>query len=477
MKIRARLSLWYASVTFFILLLFSLATYVGMRHLLYRALDEERDLIAKNIESSYDPQTQSFRNLQAPRYRVSHRMQESYFVVYNSYEQPVYRSPTADQLSLPIPLTHKRTETTTIVRTRHTGITFYTAVEDSDITFQAASRQLFYKNRQIGWVNIAAPISDIQESMHNLLRILLSGVLAVGLLVGGGTYFLTDKALSPVAAITDKARRISSTNLSERIDVENKEDELGRLSQVLNELLDRLQRAFESQRQFMADAAHELNTPLAILRTHWEDELNNLELPQPVKEKLVHDVETISRLNRLINHLLLLSRTEGMALAIEKKPLPLAELVWEVVADAGVLADMKEQKLEVGNLSPVQVAGSRDRLYQLLFNLVDNAVKYTQPGGSISVSLGERGGQAIFSVRDTGPGIPQEHAPHIFDRFYRVNKDRSRKTGGSGLGLSICKLIAEAHGGQVEVSSTPGKGSEFIVKLPLAPVREASTQA
>lgn len=467
MKIRARLSSWYVVVTFVILLVFSLGTYFGMRHLLFKALAEERELLAHAIEQSYDPQSRTFRNLELPRLHVSRHMKESYLIIYNAGERPVYRSPMADELSLSIPLTQERIETTTILRKTFSSFSFLQRVERKEVAFQAASRQLYYNNQRIGWVNIAAPISDIEASMQGLLKILLGGILVVGLLVGGGTYVLTDKALAPVAAITRKARRISSSNLNERIDVLNHEDELGQLATVLNDLLNRLQQAFESQRQFMADAAHELNTPLAILRAHWEDELDNPQVPQGLKEKMVHDVETISRMNRLINNLLFLSRTESHGVRFDSSPLSLSKLVRDVLADAQVLATMKGQDLQADNLTKIEILGDRDRLYQLFFNLVDNAIKYSDPNGKIRVTLSSDENNAIFSVRDNGPGIPADNLPHIFDRFYRVNKDRSRKTGGSGLGLAICRMIAEAHHGSIDAESVTGEGSAFVVTLPL----------
>jgi signal transduction histidine kinase len=301
------------------------------------------------------------------------------------------------------------------------------------------------------------------------LWVLLIGIGLTGVLVGGGGYFLTRQMLNPIHKITEKADQISHSNLGERVTVHHKEDELGQLSIVLNNLLERLQKAFDSQQQFMADAAHELKTPLAILRAHWEGELNNPGLPLEMKEKLVGDIETISRLNHLINNLLMLTRTEAPDSNLDLVPLELDKLLREVISDADILARARNQEILIVEMSPAVTRGDRGRLYQLFFNLVDNAGKYTPEGGKIWVSLRLEDRWALAEIRDNGPGIPAEDLPHIFKRFYRVKKDRSRKTGGSGLGLAICQLIAESHKGSIEAESTIGAGSTFRVKLPVIP--------
>jgi signal transduction histidine kinase len=235
---------------------------------------------------------------------------------------------------------------------------------------------------------------------------------------------------------------------------------------VLNNLLDRLQRAFTAQQQFLADAAHELKTPLSVLRAHWESELNNENLSLDIKEKLVQDIETISRLSHLISNLLLLSKTEAVRSAFEIKTVQLDEIIGEVLSDAQILAEMKSQHIEVVDLQPVKILGDRIRLYQLFFNIMDNAIRYSDNSGRIWISLKTKDHWNVIEIRDNGPGIPQEDLPFIFDRFYRAQKDRARKTGGSGLGLSICQLIVHSHDGEIEVESEIGKGSIFRVKLP-----------
>lgn len=471
MKIRVRLALWYLFVTLAILLAFNLGTYLTMKHLLLNALDEELNIITNSIEINYSPQNKSFRNLQIEAYNLSRHLKKFYLVVYNADQRPVFKSPLAAIISLNIPPVEAAKEKSYTIKKRKVEIPLFQSNgkpdQEETIIFRAISRKLFYRNRLIGWASLAMPIEDIEESMQKLLKILIGGSIFVVLLLGMGSYFLTRKSLHPVSAITDLARKISHSSLNERIRVYNKEDELGQLSIVLNDLLERLQQAFSTQTQFLSDVAHELKTPLSILRVHWESEINNPDLPNELKEKCVRDVETISRISHLINNLLLLSQTEEIQTNFEMKPLRIDELINNVVEDAQILSETKSQQLNIIDLQSLEIRGDRLRLYQLLFNLIDNAIRYTPESGKIEIALIRGENTAVIEIRDNGVGIPREDLPHIFKRFYRVQKDRSRKTGGSGLGLAICKLIVEAHRGQIEAESKTGKGSLFRVKLPL----------
>jgi len=470
MKIGLRLTLWYFSITLAIVLVFSLGTYWGMRSLLFRAIDGELNLLADSIERTYDPFFNEFIDLMVSP-GSANRYLEYYVIVYNASGKPVFVSPMTQVISLDIPLSHDSVRTTYTVNAKlPEKVPFFYAGSMGKVAFRAVSRPMYFEDQQIGQVIVGVPIERFNQSLEKLLWVLLAGIGLTGALVGGGGYFLTRQMLNPIHKITEKADQISHSNLGERITVHHKEDELGQLSIVLNNLLERLQKAFDSQQQFMADAAHELKTPLAILRAHWEGELNNPGLPHEMKEKLVGDIETISRLNHLINNLLMLTQTEAPDSNLDLAPLELDKLLREVISDADILAKARGQEILIEELSPSVVRGDRGRLYQLFFNLVDNASKYTPEGGKIWVSLRLEDRWALAEIRDNGPGIPAEDLPHIFKRFYRVKKDRARKTGGSGLGLAICQLITESHGGAIGVESTIGAGSTFRVKLPLAPV-------
>jgi len=335
------------------------------------------------------------------------------------------------------------------------------------VAFRAISRKLFTNGHQIGWATLAIPIADIEGSLHQLIYILLAGIFVTVILIGLGSYFLTHQSLLPVNRITRQARKISHSKLRERIPVTHPKDELGQLTIVLNDLFERLQKAFESQKDFLSGAAHELKTPLSIIRAHWEGELNNPEITGEMKEKMVQDIETVTRLSHLINNLILLSQTEAIEENFEFFPVQLDCVLKDVVTDCQVLADMKSQQLQIVEIPQIEITGDRNRLYQLFFNLTDNAIKYTPEKGKIWMRGMIQDSWVIIEIRDNGIGISEDDLPRIFDRFYRVQRDRARKTGGSGLGLSICKLIAEAHQGEITVESASGKGTVFVVKLPV----------
>ncbi len=241
----------------------------------------------------------------------------------------------------------------------------------------------------------------------------------------------------------------------------------GELTRIMNNLVERLRKSFTGQQEFLAEAAHELKSPLAILRAHWEGELNNPSIPLAMKEKLVQDVETISRLSHLINNLLMLSKTGAMDWEKDFRPVRLDQVLNEVLADAEVMAELKSQELHIPELPEITVRGDQERLYQLYLNLIENAIKYTPEGGKVRISHAVEDNQFVIGIHDNGPGIPSQDLPRIFERFYRVRNGNMKKTSGSGLGLSICKLIAETHQGKIDVQSKEGEGSTFFVKLPL----------
>lgn len=466
MKIRFRLTLWYFIVTLTILLVFSLSTYFGMKRLLYSELDKELNILINTIVRSYDPFFNEFEELVFTPENIN-RYLEYYLVLYNAEGKPVFASPMAQRVSLTVPLIKNPAQTGYTTKTKLSeDQPFFRMNGSGKVTFRVLSHHLVYNNRSLGWILVGLPIDRVHESMRQLLWVLLSGIFVGVILISTGGYFLTRKALNPVNKITQKANQISHSHLDERIEVENKDDELGQLTMVLNDLLQRLQKAFESQWLFMADAAHELKTPLSILRANWESEINNPALSLEIKKKFVQDIETISRLSHMINNLLLLSQTEFIESNFEFHTLRLDGVLQEVINDIQMLTEMKSQEFQVIEIPPITIRGDKNRLYQLFFNLLDNAINYTPEEGRISLTLRAERKWNVVEIRDNGPGIPPKDLPHIFERFYRVQKDRARRTGGSGLGLSICKHIAEAHKGTIEVESEVDKGSFFRVKLP-----------
>jgi len=269
-------------------------------------------------------------------------------------------------------------------------------------------------------------------------------------------------ALQPVDTIAQTARQITAADdLSRRIPYDGPPDELGQLTQTFNETLARLERLFNVQRRFVADVSHEMRTPLTTIR-------GNVDLMR----RFGYDEEAIAaidgearRMSRLVEDLLLLAKADAGRLPLERQLVELDSIVVEVFNQARVLSDTVTVAL--GPVEPARVIGDSDRIKQLLLNLISNGLKYTPEGGTVTLGLQRDGEWVDVNVTDTGVGIPAEDLPHIFDRFYRVDKARSRAQGGTGLGLSIAKWLAEAHGGQITVTSEPGSGSTFTIRLPL----------
>ena len=264
-----------------------------------------------------------------------------------------------------------------------------------------------------------------------------------------------------------RARRITAENLDQTVPVKNEKDEIGQLTATINDMIRRLHDSFAQVRQFSADASHELRTPLTVMRGEIELCLRNPKTPDQYRHVLESSLEEILRMSKIIDNLLTLGKADIGAAEVTFSEVELKELVAELYEDSVVLAEQKEICVELKEASPIVIVGDRVRLRQLFLNLVDNAIKYTPEGGHVWLSVRRENGSAVFEVQDTGIGIPAGEQQKVFNRFYRVDKARSRERGGSGLGLSIAKWIAELHRGSISVASEHGKGSTFTVRLPL----------
>ena len=268
--------------------------------------------------------------------------------------------------------------------------------------------------------------------------------------------------------IATSAERISSHNLSERLPVAQTGDELERLSIALNHMIQRLDEAFQYSRRFMADASHELRTPLTVLRGELESCLQEPTLAPEWRERLGSALEEVERLASIVEGLFAISRLDAGEAAAEWVKLDLARLAAATADQMSLLAEDKNIQVTCAAAEPVWVEGDQARLKQVVVNLLDNAIKYTLQDGTVALTVCAIDSKAVLEVADNGIGIPTEALPRVFDRFFRVDKARSRELGGAGLGLSIVKSICTAHHGRVEASSLPGQGSRFRVELPLA---------
>lgn len=321
-------------------------------------------------------------------------------------------------------------------------------------------------NSQPAVLVIGRSTEPIEEALGGLIRTLGIAIPLTLAFAAGGGFFLARRALKPVDQITQQAQTIEEADLSQRIEVKAK-DELGRLASTLNEMIDRLEKAFKRQQQFTSDASHELRAPLAII----EAESTLMLQKDRTNSEYRQSLETISqeahRIAHIVDQLLTLARADAGKEKLTLKEVNLNELISELSSDIEILCRDKGLEFQLNQVEDLVVNGDDVKLRQLFLNLLDNAIRYTPSGGSISVSVYREGQMAVVSISDTGIGISREDLPHIFDRFYRVDKVRSPNKGGSGLGLAISRQIAEAHRGKIEVQSEVGKGSIFSVFLPL----------
>jgi heavy metal sensor kinase len=291
-----------------------------------------------------------------------------------------------------------------------------------------------------------------------------------------GGLVLADRMLAPVGAIARKAEHITAERLAERLPVVNPSDEFGRLAGVFNTMLARLESSFARLRRFTADASHELRTPLTALRSVGEVALRDSKDVSVYREAIGSMLEETDRLTRLVESLLILTRADSGAEVLTVETVDVGALITEVAEYLRPLADERSQTLSVNASASVVAEVNRLTIRQAVVNLLDNAVKYTPVGGRINVACRRSNdGAIVVEVADNGPGIPQEEQERIFERFYRVDKSRSREIGGVGLGLAIARWSVEANGGRVEVESLGEGGSVFRILLLTPPTTALDT--
>jgi heavy metal sensor kinase len=308
----------------------------------------------------------------------------------------------------------------------------------------------------------------IQSTLLAWVAALISGLALLILLAVLGGYVLVRRALEPVDRIIRTAEGISSRNLSERLPVPRTQDELERLSTALNQMIRRLDEAFQHTQRFLADASHELRTPLTILQAELEAIIERMGGRVEIRDPAGSALEEVERLRKIVEGLFAVSRLDAGEALEKSAPFDLGELAATTTDQMCLLAEDKAISITCRATGPVVVEGDRARLKQVIVNLLDNAIKYTSPEGKIQVLVTASDQHAVLEVSDNGIGMPLDALPHVFERFFRVDKARSRDLGGAGLGLSIVKSICLAHRGRVTVESQEGHGSRFVVELPLA---------
>jgi heavy metal sensor kinase len=465
LTLRLRLTLWYSGVLAIIIALFGLVVYGLTSVALVWQFDESLRARAQEIIRAANPQrVLDTLVLQIPREEVDRFGASGIFVqvwradgtwVGNS-ENLTYRRP-LDERALQRTGESKRD---VVIAGSHLRVVTVPIITETD-------------GQVLGYVQAAQSREQVDVITSVLLIVLVTGSVAAVLLAAGVGWLSAKRALRPLETITQTALQITrADDLSRRIPLEGlANDEVGRLALAFNNTLERLERLFNAQRRFLADVSHELRTPLTTIR-------GNVDLLRRMGGADSTSLDAIQseaeRMSRLVGDLLLLAQSDAGTLPMVRQPVELDTLLLEVFRETQVLAG--GLNLTIGEIDQAIVIGDRDRLKQLLLNLVSNGLKFTPEGGRVMLGLSRAAsGWARLVISDNGVGIPADELPHIFDRFYRVDKARTRSQGGAGLGLAIAQRIAQMHGGRIEVTSdgTQGRGSTFSVWLPLAPERAA----
>ena len=456
LPIRSKLTLWYTGITCLTFLAASLAIYFIIRISVQHNVDRELALRLEGIRVFVQ------RNNLRPQ-ELAHELQEhggvrlngDPFQVVDQNGHWVYHPASVLPLNLPPELP--------LANASHSRLFTF---NDKGKRYRILSVTIPTPSQAYG-VQIVSNITPTYQILSRILWVSLAGIPFILIVAGAGGYWLSRRAMQPVLQITQTAKSIGERNLSERLTVPPAHDELRELSETLNDMLQRLETAFNRITQFTADASHELRTPIAIIRTTAEFILQK-ERTVPEYQHLVGQILVESEdITEIIEGLLTLARADSQPHAEAFSQIDLGTLCAEVVEGVKLLADKKRLTLEILPIDQLALVWARrSDLKKLAIILLDNAIKYTPEGGRIEVRVAHFGTEPFLEVRDTGVGIAEEDVPHIFERFYRADRGRSRENGSIGLGLSIAQTIAKNHAAQIAVRSLPNGGSSFRVLFP-----------
>jgi len=465
-SIRFRLAAYHVLLLAGVLLAFSLAAFWGFRRHLTDLVEAECanltrqiaesllanvrvsgiDYLRDEVQEHYDPETNNL---------FVRIVQSNGAVIYESGE-PHDRSFSPPQLGFLSGLTKTRAE----VDTTNQRLVFI--------------RPYSLPSGEPYQIQMVASLRPVQTSLEGLRRVDIFLFPFALLISAGGSTVLVSRSLNPIRQVIVTAQKINSGNLRQRLVEASSGDEIQTLTQTLNQMLQRLEASFRQMTQFTADASHELRTPLTVIRGNLELILRNKALlngyarPVEVHETLAQTLEEAERLSKTVGQLMELAQLDSGEIQLEQEVFDFTELVITTVDQMKLLAEDKRIQLEMQPSPLVQVKGDRHRLKQVLLNLIDNAIKYCPENSAVQIRLTHEDSSCVLEVKDNGPGIGKGEIHRLFDRFYRIDKARSREIGGSGLGLSICKSICEGHGGRIEAESDLKKGSIFRVTLPSA---------
>jgi heavy metal sensor kinase len=453
-SIRVRLTSWYSVALALMLIVYATATYLAVRHEFYEQFDDQ-------LHDDYEAAENSLAI--APNGRViwpgdrrrDPDAEERGVEVWSATGDLLYRSDAAPMLP---PVLLAATPSDYQYASLHAGGHLWrtlTAVR------AVGGRTVLLR--------VTRPEDRLRTQLWEILVVLVFGLpVIVGLAAVGG-YILARRALTPIDHLASEARRITADRLHERLSVPNQHDEIGRLAAVINETFGRLESSFDQLRRFTADASHELRTPLAVIRGTGEATLSEARTVPECQEAIGSMLEEVDRLTTLVDTLLRLSHGDAGTVRLRREPISFGQVTRDAVGSLGILAEERNQRIAIDINDDVAVTGDRLVLREAITNVVDNAIKYSPPGSTISIRVATDRDEAVLTVSDQGPGIPTEHRERIFDRFFRIDEARSRDRGGAGLGLAIAKWAVDVNGGRISVADAPTRGSEFRISMPMTP--------
>jgi len=455
LPIQLRLTAWYFAVLAVVLSAFGIIGYFAMRHSIRKTVDEELQVRAEGVHQLIEQTIQRGAKEDLPEGLREHtelRAGGALLQVSDEQGNWLYRSTVMSDYGVPRPATIPKRAT---------------EFRGRDVPLRIWSEKVSVGGQSY-LIQSAFEMDDFYEALHHFALLLLISIPSLLVCAAAGGYWISTRALAPVDQITQTARTISAQKLSSRLVVPNTGDELQRLSETLNGMLERLEAAFKKITQFTADASHELRTPVAVMRTRAELSLRKARSADEYREVIAEVLTELEKTSGLIEQLMFLARADSGAETLHFAATNVAEVLREACHQGSALAEAKQiafQEHIPGESMWIQADASS--LRRLFLILIDNAVKYTPASGQIEVSLHRNDGYAVAEVRDTGIGIAEADLPNVFERFYRADKARTRESGGVGLGLSIGRWIAEVHSGTIEVHSSPGRGSTFQIRLPV----------
>jgi two-component system OmpR family sensor kinase len=452
-SVRARLTLWYTAILALVLIIFSAVSYV----LLARAIRAENDAsladTAHEFAAAFDPADGSRGRDVLLDFRYSDR-------------QILVLSPKGGIVAGSNKIgAAEQTRIQSFIRAGGTGLDTIPGGEEGDGIRIIATPINVVGTRYT--VVVARDLSEQADRLESAARAVFFGIPLALIVAAAGGYLLARKSFAPVTTMSLKARQIGAETLDERIEIGNERDELGFLAATLNGLLERLQLAFESQRRFMADASHELRTPIAIIQGEADVALARDRDAADYRESIEVMQRAARKLTRIVQNLFLLARGDAGRYPISMSRFYVGEVVADCIRGMRSVAQARGVTLSCSAPEDIVIVADEELIHRLVLNLVENAVKFTPSGGTVHVDVGDGGGNCTIRVTDTGPGIPRTDQPRIFERFFRGDRARPQDAGGAGLGLPIARWIAEVHGGELRLEHSDATGTVFLAILPV----------